>query len=350
MKGVDYIVVGQGIAGSLLAWELFRRGFRVKIIDNGHRSSASIIAAGILNPITGQRLVKSWELGKFLPVAKSYYQELESLLGVSFFKQREILRLFKNDYEVEQYEKRKVEKGYDHYLGDHFEKATFGNILRDVYGSFIIKEAANIDTKLFLTAIRTFFKNNDIIEEKDVDYKKIEFNEEYVSYKGIRSKKIIFCEGYKVIENPWFKDLKWEPAKGEILTLKIKDRLPSKIVNCGKWLMPIGDDLYRAGASHSWKEFGSESTESGRDDVIKELCANVLVSDKIEVIAQEAGVRPCTKDAKPYIGLHPMRSCLGIFNGFGSKGILMVPYYAKQFVDFLEKDIALDKQVSVDRS
>lgn len=346
---MDYIVVGQGIAGSLLAWELFHRGFRIKIIDNGHRSSSSSIAAGILNPITGQRLVKSWELDKLLPVATSYYKELESVLGVNFFKQREILRLFKNDYEVEQYQKRKTEKGYNSYLGNHFDSAAFGNVLQDAHGSFIIKEAANLDTKIFLSAIRNFLKNNDLIEERNFDYKEIEFNDEDVIYKGIRAKKIIFCEGYKVIENPWFKDLRWEPAKGEILTLKIKDALPNKIINCGKWLMPIGEDLYKAGASHNWKEFDNLPTDEGCDEILDDICANVLVNDQIEVVDQEAGVRPCTKDTKPYIGLHPAHNCLGIFNGFGSKATLMAPYYAKQFVDFLEKGADLDKEVSVNR-
>lgn len=350
MECVDYIVVGQGIAGSLLAWELFRRGLRVKVIDNGHGSSASIIAAGILNPITGQRLVKSGDLDKFLPVAKTYYQELESLLGVSFFHSREVLRLFKNDYEVEQYQKRKTEKGYDDYLGERFDPGAFGEVLLDTHGSFIIKEAANLDTKIFLSAIKDFFKNNDIIEEQAFDYEEIDFNEEGLSYKGIRSKKIIFCEGYKVIENPWFKDLKWEPAKGEILTLKLKDQLPNKIINCGKWLMPLADGLCKVGASYNWEEFDDLPTDWGRDDIIDEICANVLLSDQIEVVDQEAGVRPCTKDSKPYMGLHFEHNCLGVFNGFGSKGALMVPYYAKQFVDFLETGVALDKEVSVDRS
>lgn len=349
MEYVDYIVVGQGIAGSLVAWELFRRGLKVKVVDNGHQSSASRVAAGILNPITGQRLVKSWELDKFLPVAKGCYRELENLLGVKFFNQREVLRLFKDEYEVKQYQKRRSEEGYGDYLGEYFERATFGGVLRDGHGSFIIRGAANLDTGVFLSTLRRFFNDNDLIEERNFDYKEIEFNEEGVSYKGIRSKKLLFCEGYKVIENPWFKDLRWEPAKGEILTLKIKDQLPNDIINCGKWLLPTGDNLYRAGATHNWNEINELPTDGGRDDIIKELCDNLLVNNEIEVIAQEAGVRPCTKDTKPYIGLHPAHSCLGIFNGFGSKATLMAPYYAKQFVDFLEKGIDLDKEVSLNR-
>lgn len=350
IKNIDYIIVGQGIAGSLLAWELFSQGLRVKIIDDGHRSSASTVAAGILNPITGQRLVKSWELEKFLPVAKVSYQKLETSLNAKFFYEREILRLFKNDYEMQQYQKRKIEEGYEDYIGDHFEPETFGDVFQDAHGSFIIKEAANLDTKVFLSALRDFFKKNDILDEQVFSYEDIIFDESTVSYKGIQAKKIIFCEGYKVIENPWFKDLHWELAKGEILTLKLKTPLPDKIINCGKWLMPTADGLCKVGASYNWENFDNQPTDSGRADIIDSLRNNILTDDDpIKIVAQEAGVRPCTKNSKPYIGLHSGNNYLGIFNGFGSKGTLMAPYYAKQFVNFLETGAALDEEVSLNR-
>lgn len=351
MEEVDYIIVGQGIAGSLLAWELFQRGFRIIIIDDAHQSSASTIAAGIINPITGQRLVKSWDFDKFFPIAKQYYQEMESLLSALFFNQREILRLFKNDYEAQQYQKRKAEESYNDYLGDHFEPATFPDSLQDTHGSFIIKDAANLDTKVFLSTLRTFFKDCNMLREQVFDYQELRLYGSAVSYKGIQSRTIIFCEGYKVIENPWFKHLSWEPAKGEILTLKLNTPLPDKIINCGKWLMSTSEGVYKAGASYNWEELNGLPTASARADILNDLSTNVLaLKDQPQVLAQEAGVRPCTKDSKPYIGLHPEHSYLAIFNGFGSKATLMAPYYARQFVDFLETGSHLDPEVSLNRS
>lgn len=102
MEEIDYIIVGQGIAGSLLAWELLEKGFKVLVIDDGYKSSASKVAAGLINPITGMRLVKSWEADKFLGLAKSYYINLEKRLNVNFFKEREILRIFKDEMELKQ--------------------------------------------------------------------------------------------------------------------------------------------------------------------------------------------------------------------------------------------------------
>ena len=58
---VDYLIIGQGLAGSLLAWELIQRRCSVVVVDNGNEN-ASQIAAGLINPITGMRFVKYYSL------------------------------------------------------------------------------------------------------------------------------------------------------------------------------------------------------------------------------------------------------------------------------------------------
>lgn len=156
MKSADFIIIGQGIAGSLLAWELMGRGFEVVIIDDGCKSSSTLVAAGIMNPITGIRLVKSWEVNKFLMFAKKYYKDLEEKLGVRFFRDLEILRLFRNEEEVRQWQKRKNDPDYMEFIGKRFEPGTFGEILKDDFGSFIIHGGGNLDAKVFLEVIRNY--------------------------------------------------------------------------------------------------------------------------------------------------------------------------------------------------
>lgn len=349
---MDYIVVGQGMAGSVLAYELMGCGVSLRVIDNGYKSSASRVAAGIMSPLTGPRLANVEGFGQFLEEAKGVYRALESVFGVKFFSECEILRLFKNDYEVKQYEKRRLEEGYVKYLGESFEGGFFGGVLRDERGSFVIRGGGHLDTKAFLACFRDFFKEKGSLVEEDFDYGGVVLEDGFVCYNNIRAKKIIFCEGYKVIENPWFKCLRWRPAKGEILTIRAGEVLLSdKIVNCEKWLMPELGGCYRVGATYEWDCLDGEPTESGKEEILGDLCENILMDrhHKIEVIKHEGGVRPCTRDFKPYIGLHPMYSSLGLFNGFGSKAVLLVPYYARQFVGFLEKGMELDKDVLVSR-
>lgn len=354
MKRIDYIIIGQGIAGSLLGWELMSRGFEILIIDDGYKTNSSIVAAGIMNPITGMRIVKSWQVDKFLELAKKYYRFLEEQLGVSVFKELEILRLFKNAVEVEQWEKRKVDPEYQEYIGKRFEKGAWGEMLKDDFGSFIINGGGSLDTKLFLEVMRKYFKDQGVLHEHELDYKAIELEDEDqgVRYGDVRGRKMIFCEGYKVIENPWFADLAWVPAKGEMLTVKLDSALPERIINQGKWLMPVGEGKYRAGATYNWENLDCSSTEAGRAEIVEDLRA-ILKEDKFDkmtVVEQLAGVRPCTRDMKPYVGLHKEHKCLGIFNGLGSKGTLMGPYYAQAMGEFLQSGKVLDSEVSVERS
>lgn len=335
METFDYMIVGQGIAGSLLAWELLERGFEVLVIDDGYKSSSSKVAAGLMNPITGMRLVKSWEANKFLDLAKEYYINLEKRLNVNFFKEREILRIIKDDLELKQWEKRRKDKDYNRYLGERFNTGTWKGIQGDEFGSFIIKGGGYLDTKLFLNTLRKYFQERGVLCEEKFNYDAVKFEDERVDYQGIIVKKIIFCEGFKVSENPWFKNLRWNFVKGEILTIELKSDLPDKVINQGKWVMPVDKDIFRMGASYDWDHIDDVCSEDGKNEILEEI-EKVIYLEGMNIVKQEAGVRPCTKDRMPYVGFHKDYKNLGILNGLGSKGAMMGPYYAIAMSDYLE--------------
>lgn len=69
----DYILVGQGIAGTALAWHLIQAGKRVLVVNDSTRPSASLVAAGIYNPLTGRKLVKTWMADTIFPYAINFY-------------------------------------------------------------------------------------------------------------------------------------------------------------------------------------------------------------------------------------------------------------------------------------
>ena len=317
------------------------------IIDDHYKSSSSVVAAGILNPITGKRLVKSGDLEQVLPVAVSFYKDLEKGFGKQFFYEREVLRLLRNKNERKKYESRKEDGEYGPYLGEFF-KAKSLEFAHDTFGAFIIKHAGNLDTREFLEVLRKYFEEKEAIREDVFNYEELDVQEDSVSYKEIAAKKVIFCEGYKVIENPYFKDLKWEPAKGEILSVKFKEELPDYIINKGKWILPSKDGAHRVGSTFQWDNFNNEPTESGKTEILEGI-GQMLKNPECEVVDAQAGVRPATKDSQPYIGLHEEHPTIGLFNGFGAKGTLLAPYYASQFADFLENGVAMDEKVSLTR-
>lgn len=122
-----------------------------------------------------------------------------------------------------------------------------------------------MDTKVFLSTIRKYFQERGILSEEKFYYDEVKIEDEGVDYKGNKIKKIIFCEGYKVLENPWFRNLKWNFVKGEILTIKLKLELPDKVINQGKWIMAIGENIYRAGASYDWEHWDNLCSEKWKE-------------------------------------------------------------------------------------
>jgi glycine/D-amino acid oxidase-like deaminating enzyme len=112
---IDYLIIGQGLAGSLLAWELIQRGCTVVIVDNG-RENASQVAAGLINPVTGMRFVKSVEVDHLLPMAKQYYSHLAAIFQQDFYIEKTMLRLFRSDKELTHGLKRLNDPGYHDYL------------------------------------------------------------------------------------------------------------------------------------------------------------------------------------------------------------------------------------------
>ncbi len=84
---VDYLIIGQGIAGTFLSYYLEKENRSFFVIDNNKPSAASRIAAGIINPVTGRRLVKTWMIDELLPFIHREYNELGKALGIKAISQ-----------------------------------------------------------------------------------------------------------------------------------------------------------------------------------------------------------------------------------------------------------------------
>jgi glycine/D-amino acid oxidase-like deaminating enzyme len=112
-------------------------------------------------------------------------------------------------------------------------------------------------------------------------------------------------------------------------------------------VIPLGDNQYRLGATYTWDELDNIPTEIGRNNLTEKY--QKLMKPSMEILSHQAGVRPATKDRRPFIGMHPEFENIGIFNGLGSKGVSLAPYFAKQFVDFLVYQKELHPEVNINR-
>lgn len=346
---LDTLIIGQGLAGSLLAWELIERGERVLVIDDGHQSAASTVAAGLLNPVTGQRLVKTVGVDEYLPLARERYRSLERVLGQTLLVEKPMWRLFRSNQEVEAWERRKTDPGYCTYLGERLSTAALQPPFVAPLGGFVQTQTGYLDTHALLVGVREHLSVGGHYRCKTLSYREIKPDGEGALYEDLRFRRVIFCEGYKARHNPWFDWLPFQPAKGEILSLGIETPLPDAIINAGKWLMPRHEGHYRLGATYDREQLDEQPSESGRKELLSALSYLLRPLPDYHVIDHRAGVRPNTKDRQPFIGLHPLYPQLGIFNGFGSKGSLLIPWHAARFANVLQGKAELPSEVDIRR-
>ena len=335
-KRYDYIIVGQGIAGTILAHTLLKEGKTVLIIDEGLEHAASTIAAGLYNPVVFKRLVKSWMADELIPFMDAFYQDTEQLLQTKFYHKKQIVKLFADNTEKEFWLKKSKEEA-GNYLSPKITPDFLKDSIENPYGSAEVNAAGNLDMRVFLTAFRNYFLQKGCLLQQKFEYGDLSVSENSVTYCNTDAHKIIFCEGYQTINNPYFNWLPFKLTKGELITIQLKDgySIPAdKVINKGVFILPVGDNSYKVGATYEWTDLTIHPTDKGKSELIDKL--KKVIRIPFDIIDHQAGIRPTVLDRRPLIGLHPSHPAIGIFNGMGTKGVMLAPYFAKQFSMFLD--------------
>ncbi|MEM6963594.1 MAG: FAD-dependent oxidoreductase [Bacteroidota bacterium] len=344
---IDYIIVGQGLTGTLLAHSLLEKGKTINLVDNHHVGAASKVAAGVINPVTGRRFVKSWLVDELIPFAKTTYQKLEQQLGVKFFHQKNILRVLFSIKDENKWLEKTADPTVSKYLLD---TASIGNYLGKIdthAGIGETQHTAQVNMKLLLEASRIYFEQRGLLTTEKLDYDELKEKEGQVSYKGINAKKVIFCEGQQGRQNPWFGNLPFEVAKGEVLLVKIPTAHFEKMLKHSLFIIPLQNDLYWVGSTYDWDCPDDLPTEEAKQLLIHKL--KKVLKVPFEVVDHLAAIRPATFDRRPFVGFHPEKKYLGIINGMGTKGASLAPYFVNQFVALLLDNQPVNPQASVDR-
>ncbi|MGR9088866.1 MAG: NAD(P)/FAD-dependent oxidoreductase [Gammaproteobacteria bacterium] len=345
---IDYLIVGQGLAGSLLAWELHHRRCKIMIVDSGE-NCASRVAAGLINPVTGPRFVKTENIENLLPIAKDYYLRLSEYFQQTFYIEKPLLRLFRGEREREQCLKRAHHPEYRAFLGDiQPPERTGTGPLAIPFGGVEQKQTGYLLTRPLLAALKDFFIARNVYRQQFFTYHDLRFIPR-LRWRNLYPRRIIFCEGHMAKANPWFSWLPMQAARGEILTMDHSLRLPDRILHFGYWIIPLDSHRARIGATFEHEHLEPGITDSGKSELIHACRQAVPAIDHARLIDHQAGIRPCTPDRQPFIGNHPLFEQLSIFNGFGAKGCVSIPGHCRQFADFLIQGRVLPRRCDIDR-
>jgi len=319
-KNKPFLIVGQGLAGTILAHHFLEAHIPFEIWDAPDvYFNSSHAAGGIFNPVTGRKLEKTWlaeELFTYLP---AFYARLEKSLKASFFFPMPLFRPFANAEMRTWLEDRKSQIDHD-YL-DWTEEGVW------------VKEAGWVDVSELVRVSRAYFTELGIFQER-------------IYEPSDAFDRVIFCEGFHGQQNPLWAKLPFLPAKGELMIFESEQPSKEYILSKNGFILPLGGDQFKVGASYRWDEFSNSETADAQAELLSKL--NAMGVESFTSVSTRVGVRPATQDRRPFIGMHPNLP-IGIFNGFGSKGVSLTPFFAQAFVHEIQGVNELPFDVSIRR-
>lgn len=336
----DYLVLGQGLAGSLLAWRLIHAGRRVLVLDDGHRTAASKVAAGLINPLAGMRFNHSPFVHEWLDAVEQLYGELEAAAGRRFLHWQPMLRLFRSPGQVRFFERRAADPADRDLLGERFGPEQSGEPVHAPHGGFVQRRTGHLDLPALLAFLAGWLEAQNALLRRSVEQRAIRVEGECVRIGELAGRHLVFCDGYRGMGNPWFGHLPFAPDKGEFLVLEAAPgteprRLPGRIVNGAHWLLPHADGCYRLGSTHDHRHQDQRPTAAGRRKLEEGMKALLRHPEALRLRDHQAGVRPATSDRQPFLGTHPAEPRLHIFNGFGAHGSISIPWYSARMAGWL---------------
>lgn len=343
---VDYIIVGQGIAGTVLADHLISSGFRVLVYDDPTQSNSSLVAGGLYNPITGRKMVKTWLADELFPYLINYYKDLEARLGTEFLMDVPIYRPFVSIEELNEWMGKSSEPAFQPFIKEVFGASRYGSHIRDEYGGLLLNQSGYLNTGKMIRAFRAYLLAENALVEQSLDAERLEITDDKVIYGEHLARRVIFCDGPVLSSNRYFNWLPLSPVKGELLFIRFAEDFEA-IYNRGVFIIPIGDGICKVGATYDHYNLDQRTTEKARKQLIEKL--DTLISIPYEVVDQVAGIRPATKDRRPFVGIHPEHDQLGVFGGLGTKGVSLAPFFAKQFVEYMIKSKELKMEANIQR-
>ncbi|MBL7697338.1 MAG: FAD-binding oxidoreductase [Chitinophagaceae bacterium] len=345
MTNTEFLIVGQGISGTFLSWYLHRAGRSFVVIDKNDPASSSRVAAGIINPVTGRRVVKTWMIEEILPFAVNAYEMMGRELGIEAITEKKMIEFFPSAQMRMAFSERGAGSHQD-YISLPGDESIFFESFNYELGFGEISPCYLVNLPGLLLSWRNRLKKENSLIEDTFSEHDLKVHSQ-ILYKNIAADKIIFCDGIYSSTNRFFRNLPFALNKGEALIIHSKDLSPEFIYKKNLTLAPLGNERFWVGASYEWDFTDNLPSDAFRDSAIKTL--STWLKKPFEVEDHVASIRPATVERRPFVGTHPWFPSVGILNGMGTKGCSLSPYFANQFVNHLTKNTPILPDVDISR-
>lgn len=342
---VDYLIVGQGVAGSCLALKLLEEKKSFRVIDED-KDKASTVAVGVYNTLVLKRFAQIWNAKEQLEGMFDYFGSFEKLLNKKIISQIPTYRIINNEQELKTLQKKAALPEMKDFLSGEIIKDS-NSTLKAPLGFTEIKQTGRIDLKECVNSFKDYLISQDLYENEKFDFSELKFQKKKIIYKNTVADKVVFCEGFGVKKNPYFNYLPVIGVKGEVLKIKTKEILPHGIWKAYNFLMPLEDGICYTASTYDREDLTSEPTENGKQEIIRHL--KEIYDGEFEILEHTAGIRPTVVDRRPILGNHPIHANLFVLNGMGTRGTLLAPQMTTFLFDFMEKGKEIPKEANIRR-
>lgn len=342
---IDYLIIGSGLAGISFAELALKNNKTILVIDDKSQTS-STIAGGVYNPVILKRFSEVWNAQEQLILMDEFYDQVESKLETKFNFKMPILRKFFSIEEQNNWFTASDKKNLAPFLSTKLISKKY-NSIESPYDYGEVLHTGYVDTALLLGTYREYLLENNLLLQETFDSCYVEFFDSGIQYKNIKARHIIFAEGFGLHKNPFFNYLPLDGTKGELFVIKAPELNLDVIVNTSVFILPMGNDLFKVGATYNWQDKTDLPTEEGKQELIDRI-KEIITCDFV-IVKHFGGVRPTVKDRRPLIGTHHRYKSLHILNGLGTRGVMLGPAMAKALYENIEKNIPLDREIDIRR-
>ncbi|MGE6353291.1 NAD(P)/FAD-dependent oxidoreductase [Flavobacterium sp. NPDC079362] len=342
---LDYLIVGSGLAGISFAEVALKNNRTILVVDNESQNSSKV-AGGLYNPVILKRFSEVWKAQEQLILMSDFYRQIEYKLQVKFNFKLPILRKFFSIEEQNNWFAASDKINLAPFLSTKLITKKY-NSIDSPYDYGEVLHTGYVDTALLLDNYKKYLQDNNLLLEESFDSSCIEFLDNGIQYKNIRARHIIFAEGFGLHKNPFFNYLPLDGTKGELFVIKAPDLDLDVIVNTSVFILPMGNDLFKVGATYNWQDKTDLPTEEGKQELLERI--KEIITCDFEIVKHFGGVRPTVKDRRPLIGTHHEHQSLHILNGLGTRGVMLGPAMAKALFDKIENEVPLDREIDIQR-
>ena len=342
---LDYLIIGSGLAGISFSEMALQKGKSILVLDNSSQNSSKI-AAGLYNPVILKRFSEVGQAKEHLLVMKEYFAVLEKKLNTQVDFKMPILRKFFSIEEQNNWFAASDKVNLAPYLSNQLISKKFESI-DSPFGYGEVLQTGYVDTALLLEKYKYYLITNQLFLKESFDYGLLQEETDGIRYKDIQARHIIFAEGFGMHANPYFQHLPLDGTKGELLIIKAPHLDLDVILNTSLYILPLGNDLFKIGATYNWDDKTALPTEAGKNELVQRI--KEIITCDFEIMEHHAGVRPTVKDRKPLIGTYEHHNSIHILNGLGTRGVMLGPAMAKALFENIEYQKPLDRFVDIKR-